>query len=193
MPIRNLIENDPMSHPDEPDKADQPDVFRSAMSGVRLQRPPQHVAVQRRLPSTQPTQGQLDDLAVLAEMLDGPDPETFESGDTLTYRAPGIQDSVWKRLRRGGYLRQAELDLHGLNRDQAKLAIVGFLARCADRDHRCVRIIHGKGNGSPNSGPVLKRLLDGWLRKRRDVLAFASARPEDGGTGAVYVLLRRAD
>ncbi|WP_428313169.1 Smr/MutS family protein [Hydrocarboniphaga sp.] len=176
-----------------PDDHDEPAVFRSAMAGVRLQGPAKHVPPQSRRPSTQPTQSQLDDLAVLAEMLDGPDPENFESGDTLTYRAPGIQDSVWKRLRRGGYVRQAELDLHGLNRDKAKLAIVAFLARCADRDHRCVRIIHGKGNGSPNSGPVLKRLLDGWLRKRRDVLAFASARPEDGGTGAVYVLLRRPD
>ena len=147
--------------------------------------------IEKPLPSAQPRQSRLDELAVLAEMLDGPDPETFESGDTLTYRGPGIQDTVWKRLRRGGSVQQAVLDLHGLNRDGAKRAIVEFLATCAARDHRCVRIIHGKGNGSPNSGPVLKRLLDGWLRKRRDVLAFASARPEDGGTGAVYVLLRR--
>lgn len=176
-----------------PDDTDETADFRGAMSGVRLQRPPQHVPLQRPPPSARPLQSQLDDLAVLAEMLDGPDPETFESGDTLTYRANGIQDSVFRRLRRGGYRLQAELDLHGLNRDAAKLAIVGFLALCQDRDHRCVRIIHGKGNGSPNSGPVLKKLLDGWLRKRRDVLAFASARPEDGGTGAVYVLLRPLD
>lgn len=191
MPTGNAIENPMTSSSDDPDELR---AFRSAMAGVRLQRPAQHVPLHRAtLPSTQPTQGQLDDLAVLAEMLDGPDPETFESGDTLSYRAPGIQDTVWKRLRRGGYRIQSELDLHGMNRDRAKLAIVGFLAQCADRDHRCVRIIHGKGNGSPNSGPVLKKLLDGWLRKRRDVLAFASARPVDGGTGAVYVLLRRAD
>ena len=190
MPIRTAIEIPMTSSYDDSDEIRD---FRGAMSGVRLQGPAKHVPMHRALPSTIPTQGQLDDLAVLAEMLDGPDPESFESGDTLIYRGPGIQDTVWKRLRRGGYVRQAELDLHGLNRDRAKLAVVGFLARCADRDHRCVRIIHGKGNGSPNSGPVLKKLLDGWLRKRRDVLAFASARPEDGGTGAVYVLLRRPD
>ncbi len=65
-----------------------------------------------------------------------------------------------------------------------------FLADCQDRGVRCVRIIHGKGNGSPNTGPVIKALLDGWLRRRRDVIAFCSARPADGGTGAVYVLLR---
>ena len=177
-------------------KAPEPfdaDAFRQAMSGVRRQKPSERVAPHRPLPSAQPRQSQLDDLAVLAEMLDGPDPETFESGDTLTYRDPGIPDAVWRRLRRGGYRLEAELDLHGRNRDAAKLAIAGFLAQCQDRRRRCVRIIHGKGNGSPNSGPVLKRLVDGWLRKRRDVLAFASARPEDGGTGAIYVLLRSLD
>jgi DNA-nicking Smr family endonuclease len=70
--------------------------------------------------------------------------------------------------------------------------VAQFIAECRDRDLRCVRIVHGKGNGSPNSGPVLKGLLDGWLRRRRDVLAYVSARPVDGGTGAVYVLLRWA-
>ena len=65
-----------------------------------------------------------------------------------------------------------------------------FLAHCQDQSYRSVRIIHGKGNGSPNSGPVIKRYLDSWLRKRQDVVAFCSARPVDGGTGAVYVLLR---
>ncbi len=164
--------------------------FRSAMADVKRQPVTQHVAPDKPLPSTRPRQAELDELAVLAEMLDGPDPETFESGDTLTYRADGIQDSVWRRLRRGGYRIEAELDLHGLNRDKARVAVVGFLAQCQDRRQRCVRIIHGKGNGSPNSGPVIKRLLDGWLRKRRDVLAFSSARPHDGGTGAIYVLLR---
>mgnify|MGYP000456310711 FL=1 len=128
---------------------------------------------------------------MLAELLDDTlEPEAIESGDVLVYRAPGIQDTVWRRLRRGGYRIAAELDLHGLNRDAARHAVVQFLAHCQDHDLRAVRIIHGKGNGSPNSGPVIKALLDGWLRKRKDVLAFCSARPHDGGTGAVYVLLR---
>ena len=130
-------------------------------------------------------------IAVMAElMLEPMYPEDFESGDTLSYRGEGIQDSVWKKLRRGQFSLQAECDLHGLNRDDARLEIVRFLAHCADHRYRCVRIIHGKGNGSPNSGPVIKRALDSWLRKRRDVLAFCSARAHDGGTGAVYVLLR---
>ncbi len=147
--------------------------------------------VLKPLPSPQPRQRLLDDIAVMAELLQEPlNPEDFESGDTLGYRGEGIQDSVWKKLRRGQFRVQAECDLHGLNREDARLEIGRFLIHCGAHDLRCVRVIHGKGNGSPNSGPVIKRALDGWLRKRKEVLAFCSARAHDGGTGAVYVLLR---
>lgn len=171
---------------------DPPQDFLSALAGVkRLPASDRLPPVRQALPSTQPRQRQLDELAVMAELLQDPQhPEDFESGDTLTYRGEGIQDSVWKKLRRGQFQLQGECDLHGLNRDDARVEIVHFLAHCADQRWRCVRIIHGKGNGSPNSGPVIKRHLDGWLRKRKDVLAFCSARVQDGGTGAVYVLLR---
>lgn len=165
--------------------------FRAAMSGVKPRPAVAHVEPERARPSTRPRSAEADEQAVLLEMMsDTLDPEDIESGDTLTYRAPGIQDSVWRRLRRGGYHLGAELDLHGMNRDQARAAVAGFLAHCQDHDLRALRIIHGKGNGSPNSGPVIKALLAGWLRRRKDVLAFCSARPHDGGTGAVYVLLR---
>jgi len=165
--------------------------FRAAMSGVKPRAAAAHVEPERARPSTRPRSAEADEQAVLLEMMsDSLDPEDIESGDTLTYRAPGIQDSVWRRLRRGGYRLGAELDLHGMNREQARAAVAGFLAHCQDRDLRALRIIHGKGNGSPNSGPVIKALLAGWLRRRKDVLAFCSARPHDGGTGAVYVLLR---
>ncbi|MES2685063.1 MAG: Smr/MutS family protein [Pseudomonadota bacterium] len=166
--------------------------FRTALAGVkRMPASDRLPAVAQSLPLPHPRQKMLDEAAVMAELMQEPqNPEDFESGDTLIYRGEGIQDSVWKKLRRGQFRVQDECDLHGLNRDDARLEIVRFLARCADQGHRCVRIIHGKGNGSPNSGPVIKRHLDGWLRKRRDVLAFCSARSHDGGTGAVYVLLR---
>ena len=166
--------------------------FRSALAGVkRLPASDRLPPVLKPLPQPLARQQALDDIAVMAELLQEPMyPEDFESGDTLTYRGEGIQDSVWKKLRRGQFSLQAECDLHGLNRDDARLEIVQFLAHCASQRYRCVRIIHGKGNGSPNSGPVIKRALDSWLRKRRDVLAFCSARAHDGGTGAVYVLLR---
>lgn len=165
--------------------------FAAAMRDVRPQAPSQRVSLRPLAADPQPRHSRADEAAVLAELLTGPDPDYFESGDTLSYQAPGVQDYVLRQLRRGGFRLDGELDLHGLNRDKARAAVAAFLAECRNRDHRCIRIIHGKGHGSPNSGPVLKRELDGWLRKLRDVLAFCSARPQDGGSGAIYVLLRR--
>jgi DNA-nicking Smr family endonuclease len=182
----------PPNKPDQPPAGDGIDLdFRQAMNGVRPQAAPDRLEPQRRNPSTRPRSAEADERAVLEEMMsDTLHPEDIESGDTLIYRGEGIQDSVWRRLRRGNYHIRAELDLHGLNRDAARQAVAEFLADCQSKDMRCLRIIHGKGRGSPNSGPVIKALLDGWLRRRKDVLAFCSARPHDGGTGAIYVLLR---
>lgn len=126
----------------------------------------------------------------MAALLTIPENELLETGDTLLYRAEGIQDGVMRKLKRGQYHLDAELDLHGCNRERAHTLITQFLARSLDRGFRCVRIIHGKGNRSPNSGPVLKIHVASWLRRRQDVVAYCSARPSDGGTGAVYVLLR---
>jgi DNA-nicking Smr family endonuclease len=171
---------------------DDSQLFRQAMQGVRPRRPSARIAPAPGRPEPRPLQREADDRAVLRELLDEPDPELLEHGETLQYRAAGVQDGVLRRLRRGHYRIERDLDLHGLNRAQAQLAVARFLAECQQRDFRCVRIVHGKGNGSPNSGPVLKRLLDSWLRRRRDVLAYVSARPVDGGSGAIYVLLRAA-
>jgi DNA-nicking Smr family endonuclease len=176
-------------NPDPPDEENAAELFRAAVSGVKPLAASHHPA-QRRKPSPRPLQKEADEQAVLRELLTDPEPEMLESGDTLVYQGAGLQDSAFRKLRRGQFHLQGELDLHGLNRDVARLAVVKFLAHCDDQGYRCVRIIHGKGNGSPNSGPVIKSHLDGWLRKRQDVLAFSSARPVDGGTGAVYVLLR---
>ena len=175
--------------PEPPD--DDYDAFRAAMRDVRPHGPSERVSGTRVPPAPEARHSREDEAAVLRELLSGPDPDSFECGETLSYRAPGVQTSVLRHLRRGGYRLEAELDLHGLNRDKARAEVAHFLARCRELDRRCVRIIHGKGNGSPNSGPVIKRQLDGWLRKVRDVHAFCSARPQDGGSGALYVLLRR--
>lgn len=167
------------------------DDFRAAMSGVQRRDHSDRLPPVRRTPSPRPLQAEADEREVLADMLRAEfEMETVESTEVLAYRAPGLQDAVWRRLRRGTYRIGAELDLHGHNREAARAAVAAFLAECQDRGLRCLRIIHGKGRGSPNSGPVIKSLLDSWLRRRRDVLAFCSARPHDGGTGAVYVLLR---
>jgi DNA-nicking Smr family endonuclease len=127
---------------------------------------------------------------VLEESLAGlPDPNEPLIGDGLWYAKPGVQDATVRKLRRGQYSVGAELDLHGLRSDAARVALVEFLQSAHDRHLRCVRIIHGKGHRSGPQGPVLKQKLNGWLRQRNDVFAFCSARPADGGTGAVYVLL----
>ena len=169
---------------------DNDDDFAAAMRDV-LRRPvPNRAPVHRAPLSGKALQREADERAVLEELLEH-DPEHWvESGEDLSYRAPGLQDSVFRRLRRGTYRVGAELDLHGMTSVVAKTALHHFLADCVARGVRCARVIHGKGLRSSNQGPVLKSRVDHWLRRRKDVLAFVSARPQDGGTGAVYVLLR---
>jgi DNA-nicking Smr family endonuclease len=164
------------------------ELFRAAMQDVQPLREGGRLPHAKAAPVPRPLQREADDQAVLRDMMDGP---PIDSGEELAYRAEGIQDAVFRRLRRGVYRSGAELDLHGMRSEEAKLEVAQFLAQSQDRGLRCVRIIHGKGLRSKGEGPVLKQRLDGWLRRRKDVLAFCSARPEDGGTGAVYVLLRR--
>ncbi len=164
-------------------------LFREAVKDVKPlkdggRRPPE-----RSAPSPHPRQHELDEQEALRESREGPLPDV---GDPLSYRSDGIQDSVFRRLQRGTYRIGAELDLHGLRWDQSKVALVRFLAAAREANLRCVRIIHGKGLRSKGDGPVLKQRLDPWLRQRSEVLAYCSARREDGGTGAVYVLLRAA-
>jgi DNA-nicking Smr family endonuclease len=116
------------------------------------------------------------------------DPEVF-AGEPLSHRRPGVADSVVRRLRRGEFPVEGELDLHGLTVAQATGALRAFLAGALARHARCVRIIHGKGLRSGHRGPVLKAFVSSALRQTPSVVAFVSARPADGGTGAVLVLL----
>ncbi|MGA9852363.1 MAG: Smr/MutS family protein [Gammaproteobacteria bacterium] len=127
---------------------------------------------------------------VLEDSLSGlPDPSEPLLGDGLFYTKPGVQNTVLRKLRRGHFSVGAELDLHGLRSEDARRALAEFLQSVRGKRIRCVRIIHGKGYRSGPRGPVLKQKLNGWLRQRDEVMAFCSARPVDGGTGAVYVLL----
>jgi DNA-nicking Smr family endonuclease len=169
------------------DPDDDSALFREAVRDVKPLKDRGRHPPHRAPPSPRPRQFEADEEAALAEMRDGPLPDV---GDALEYRTEGIQDATFRRLRRGAYRMDAELDLHGLRATEARLAVLRFLGDCRDRGDRCVRIVHGKGLRSRGEGPVLKQRLDGWLRRRNDVLAFCSARREHGGTGAVYVLLR---
>ena len=113
------------------------------------------------------------------------------TSDPLTFQRPGLSAQVIRRLRRGHWDVKDELDLHGLNREQAREQLVAFLNECRLRESRCVRIIHGKGLSSKNNEPVLKQLVKSWLIQREDVLAFVQAPPTEGGSGAVVVMLKR--
>jgi DNA-nicking Smr family endonuclease len=114
----------------------------------------------------------------------------LSGGAALTFQRAGVQHQVLRRLRRGLFPIEDELDLHGLTQAVARDQLARFLALNRHAGRRCVRIIHGKGYRSGARGPILKIAVDLWLRRHLDVIAFTSARPIDGGTGAVYVLLR---
>jgi DNA-nicking Smr family endonuclease len=111
-------------------------------------------------------------------------------GDALSFHRAGVRTQVVRRLRRGLIPIEDELDLHGLSQSAARYQLAEFLTYSRNAGRRCVRIIHGKGYRSGARGPVLKTAVDLWLRRHLDVMAFTSARAIDGGTGAVYVLLR---
>lgn len=143
----------------------------------------------RRRPPVRPQQTEADARAVMDELLDAP-PVDIETGDNLAWRRDGVQHAVLRKLRRGHYRCQAELDLHGMTVATARQMLGRFLHNAVARDQRCVRIVHGKGLRSGNRGPALKARIGGWLRKHDQVVAFCSAPAHDGGTGAVYVLLR---
>lgn len=114
----------------------------------------------------------------------------LETDADLSYRKNGIAQEVVRRLRRGHWIIQDELDLHGQRRDEARERLVEFLRRCTSKGFRCVRVIHGKGLGSVNQEPVLKKLVHGWLVQREEVIAFVQAKGVDGGSGALLVLLK---
>lgn len=143
-------------------------------------------------PPPHPVQGRKDEARVMEMILHYPyDPEELQPGDVVCYTRPGMQSAIMRKLRRGHYKIGAEIDLHGMSASMALEALARFLQQAQRSASRCVRIIHGKGRRSSNDGPVLKPLVCRWLSKRDEVLAFSSARPMDGGTGALYVLLRR--
>ena len=167
------------------------ELFRRATADVRRldddQAPPERP---RRLPRTRErTQngppGEPRDLAESEWTSDvGP-------GDVLSFARGGVRRRDFERLRRGRFRIEADLDLHGRIVADAAAALGDFLEDSRRRGRRCVRIVHGKGFGSRSGLPIMKSHVDRWLRARSEVLAFCSATPPDGGTGALYVLLRR--
>jgi DNA-nicking Smr family endonuclease len=165
--------------------------FRDAVGDVKPL-PPKPLPPRR--PRPQPTAAfrRADEQAALAESLElAPGEWLVETGDELLFRRAHLSGRLLERLRRGEFAVEDEIDLHGLTALEAREALREFLGEALARRLACVRVIHGKGLRSGPRGPVLKHAVNVWLRKVGAVLAFASAPPRDGGTGAVYVLLAR--
>jgi len=166
-------------------------LFRETIGEVRP------VAGGRRLPEKQrpkprPKFSRADDLAVTEELLTTtPEELDVETGEELSYHQPHIDRRQMRQLRGGKFAMQADIDLHRMTRDQAHEALKSFIAECRSMGITCVRVIHGKGLSSGPGGPVLKGAVNSWLRRWDVVQAFCSARPWHGGTGAVYVLIKK--
>jgi DNA-nicking Smr family endonuclease len=140
-----------------------------------------------------PIQRERDNRAVLAESVadDAIGVESLlETDASLSYRRNGIGADTLRKLRRGFWVVQAELDLHGHRVAEAHEALSIFLREVDQHGFRCVRIVHGKGRGSLDGVPVLKGKVRSWLARRNDVIAFCQAPPADGGAGALLVLLK---
>ncbi len=166
-------------------------LFRLSVGAITPLEDPGKVLLQPPPPEPIPRQRELDEQAALEEALsDEMDVERLlETDEGLSFRRRHIGQDVVRRLRRGQWAIQSQIDLHGLRRDEARESLQAFLRLSRRLGHRCVRVIHGKGLGSPGKAPVLKSRVRAWLIQSRAVLAFVQARASQGGHGAVIVLL----
>jgi DNA-nicking Smr family endonuclease len=147
--------------------------------------------LKKERPAAFPLQQKLDDAAVLREAIsDEFDVSTLlDTDDHLSFRRPGIGPDVTRKLRKGEWSIQRQLDLHGLRSDDAREALGAFIREAHKQGIRCLRVVHGKGLGSPGKAPVLRNKVYSWLVQKNEVLAFVQAKPADGGTGALVILL----
>lgn len=173
---------------------DDEDLFRAEMAddGVIPLTLPIRASLQKPRPKPIPFKRIEDDLAIPDEMMkdtSGWDAD-IENGDLITFKRNGIPTDVLRKLKRGQWIVQATLDLHGCTTDAARTALARFLAEARHGGIRCVCIVHGKGTRSPNNVAAIRNKVRLSLSQRDEVLAFCDAAPADGGAGAVIVLLK---
>lgn len=185
----------PLATLPDPATASAEDLFRYAVRGAQPLDTRHRAEVEKPAPPPQPLQHVADERDALRESLENAPTleDRLEMGDEASFLRPGLPRRVLADLRRGRWVLQGQLDLHGLNRDEAREALSQFIQACLQQGKRCVRVIHGKGLGSPGKESILKQLSRGWLAQREDILAFCQAGPHDGGAGALLVLLRTAN
>jgi DNA-nicking Smr family endonuclease len=168
------------------------DLFRREIGEVAPLGAKPRATVPRTPPAPVPIQTKLDEEAVLHEAIsDEFDPEVLlDTDESLSYCRAGVSQEIVKKLRRGAWIVQAQLDLHGMRREEAREALSEFIREASKKGLRCLRVIHGKGLGSVGKEPVLKGKVRAWLVQKEEVIAFSQARAHDGGAGAVLVLLQ---
>lgn len=171
---------------------DDVDLFRRALADAKPLRAPRRAEEVIRKPAPKARFARADERAALRESLEANIDDTENhSGESLRFHRPSVGKRTMRRLARGNFSVQDEIDLHGMTVAEAKPRLAAFIERCAKEGRLCVRVVHGKGLGSGRRGPVLKQKVNRWLRQWDAVLAFVSTRQVDGGTGAIYVLLRQ--
>jgi len=187
LPKRPVIPEPPAEEP-----TDDQALLREALKDVAPIPDPGKATLRRQPPRPVPVQRLRDDEQVLQDSLSDQIPLEvgLETGDEPVFLRDGLSNMILRKLRRGHWVTQEQLDLHGLRSEEARQLLVAFLNEALTNGWRCVRIVHGKGLRSENREPVLKRKVGNWLAQRDEVLAFVQARPEDGGSGAVIVLLK---
>lgn len=163
--------------------------FARATRGVRPLKPDNRAEIQAPRPGARARQSRAARAALLDQSLNGP--FAAETLEEVSFRRDSVSERALRRLKRGEYRIEAEIDLHGMRLAEAHAELQSFLRECVNRKLASVRIVHGKGIGSGPDGPVLKPSVHHWLSRWDEVLAFASAQPRHGGNGAVCVLLRR--
>lgn len=170
---------------------DDKDLFREAVGDVKSVKN-DRADTRKRPPRPLVRHSDKDDRSVMESLLENlSEADLLETGEHLSYTQPGVQRAVLRKLKNGRYSIQSEIDLHGLTVDEARQELSSFLVEAQERRHLCVRVIHGKGRKNSERAPRLKPAVNQWLQRNKQVLAFCSARMNDGGTGAVYVLLKR--
>lgn len=166
--------------------------FRAAVEGTVPLRATPRVAHDRPKPAPRPRQHELDEAAAVAESLNGPldIDDLLALGEADSFLRTGLSRQVLRDLRRGRWSIQSHTDLHGLNRHEAHDEVARFISEARNTGKRCVRIVHGRGHGSPGRQGILRHLVRSWLARHNEVLAFCHAPACDGGEGAVWVLLK---
>jgi DNA-nicking Smr family endonuclease len=175
----------------EKKRAAEQDLFSRAIGATQPLRRRSVVPLAPEPPAPLPVQKQLDEQRVLRESLsDEFDVTTLlDADDAMSFRRPGIHTDVTRKLRAGEWSIQREIDLHGMRSDEAREALGEFIREAGKLGVRCVRVVHGKGLGSPGRQPVLKAKVQRWLIQKSETLAFVQAKPAEGGAGALVVLL----